>query len=355
MKDHDLGMNLEQVLVVRGYGFQSFNVYDAFKNKLSGEAFVRNVGYSSATPGEEIIELSLKPKVSVDGSPNEKEVKLITVDDHYFQTIEAQMIAGHGFDRAIATDDENVIVNEAAARLLGYQDPKTILNEYLSGLAEKKLKVIGVIKNYNQRSLKNNYEPVVFLPAWANDFGWNRRFFVVRLNAANGPEQRQQQISHVEKVWKEVSPGKPFQYFFLDNQFDQQYKADTTFTSLFMFFSLLAIFIACLGLFGLVAYTTLQRTKEIGVRKVLGASIGNILVLLSADFIKLIVIACLLSVPPIILVAREWLDQYAFRIDLSMWLFVIPFIAVFSLALITVVMKSLGVATANPVDSLRYE
>jgi putative ABC transport system permease protein len=152
-----------------------------------------------------------------------------------------------------------------------------------------------------------------------------------------------------------VSPEKPFQFFFLDSHFDQQYKADAAYSALFLFFSTLAIFIACLGLFGLVAYTTIQRTKEIGVRKVLGASVQNILTLLSKDFARLIIVAMVIAVPLVAWGLQHWLAQYAFRIELSVWLFVIPLLSIFIIALLTVVLKSLKVASANPVDSLRYE
>lgn len=148
---------------------------------------------------------------------------------------------------------------------------------------------------------------------------------------------------------------EPFNYFFLDQYFDRQYKSDSTFNLLFILFSTVALVIACLGLFGLVAYTTLQRTKEIGVRKVLGASIQNILSLLSRDFIRLMVIAALLSVPLITWGLTQWLSQYAFRVELTPWLFLFPISMIFVIALLTVILKSMKVATTNPVESLRYE
>ena len=356
MKSYDLGMNIEQVVAVQGYGFQSYEVYEKFRSELSGPSFVRSVGASSSAPGEEIIQLSLKPKVAVAGQASSgRELKMVMIDEDYFNTLEVKFIAGRNFDKSVNTDGKSVIINEAALTQLGFKDPQEILNESLRGLDEKDLKVIGVIKNYNQRSLKSGYEPIVFLPMKSNNFGWNKRYFFVRLSPARNLEQRQDQISEIQKAWKSVSPEKPFQYFFLDSHFDQQYKADTAYSSLFLFFATLAIFIACLGLFGLVAYTTIQRTKEIGVRKVLGASVQNILTLLSGDFIKLIIVAMIIAVPSVIWGLRYWLDQYAFRISLSVWLFIIPLFSIFMIALLTIVLKSLKVATANPVDSLRYE
>jgi putative ABC transport system permease protein len=359
MKNHDLGMNMERVLAIRGYGFQSFADYENFHARVAAKSFVNSVGASSSAPGDEIIQLSLKPKVRVANRPATpmSQVKLIIVDQDFFETLHIEMLAGRNFSRTIATDGTSVVVNEAAARLLGYEDERSIIDELLAGIQEKEARIIGVIKNYHQRSLKDDIEPTVFVPNWTWDktFGWNKRYFFVRLNPVNDLDEYQRHISELEKSWKVVNPDKPFHYFFLDNYFDQQYQADTTFSALFLFFAAFAIFIACLGLFGLVAYTTLQRTKEIGIRKVLGASVNNVLVLLSGDFIKQIVIATCIALPLLIWGLRHWLQQYAFQIPLSGWLFLPPLVLIFTIALLTVVLKSLKVATANPVDSLKYE
>jgi putative ABC transport system permease protein len=359
MKNHDLGMNMERVLAIRGYGFQSYTDYENFHARVSAESFVDAVGASSSAPGDEIIQLSLKPKVRLASRPAMplSQVKLITVDEDFFETLYIEMLAGRNFNRASVTDGTSVIVNEAAAKLLGYDDEKNILNESLLGIQEKDARIIGVIKNYHQRSLKDDLEPVVFVPNWIWDqtFGWNKRYFFVRLNPVTSLSDYQRHIGEIEKSWKMVNPDKPFQYFFLDDYFDQQYKADTTFSALFLFFAAFAIFIACLGLFGLVAYATLQRTKEIGIRKVLGASVKNILILLSRDFIRQIVIAICVALPLLIWGLRHWLEQYAFHIALSGLLFIVPLVSIIVIALLIVMLKSLKVAIANPVDSLKYE
>jgi putative ABC transport system permease protein len=356
MKSYDLGMNLEQVVAVKGYGFQPYKIYEKFKAELSGKTFVKSVGSSSYAPGEEITPLSFKPHIALTSLPGkDQEVRTVMIDDEYLNTIEVEFLAGRNYDQSIKSDAKSVIINEATLKQLGYNDPRDVIGQELTGLEEKPLKIIGVIRNYNQRSLKNDYDPLVFTPIWPDDFGWSQRHFYVRLNPVHDFEQRQEQIAEIQKAWKAVSPEKPFQYFFLDSYFDQQYKSETTFSLLFLFFSGLAIFIACLGLFGLVAYTTLQRTKEIGVRKVLGASVRNILTLLSIDFMKLIMIAILIAIPAVFMALQYWLSQYAFRIMLSLGLFAIPLTLIFLIAMLTVVLRSMKVATANPVDSLRYE
>jgi putative ABC transport system permease protein len=266
-------------------------------------------------------------------------------------------LVGRNFDASSKSENNAVILNEAAAQLLGYKNPAEIVDQPLHNLTDKESKIVGVIKNYHQRSLKNGYEPIVFVPSWveAHRRGWNKNYYFVRLNATNNLSDIQRSVTEMETAWKASSPEHPFQYFFLDSYFDSHYKSETTFGFLFLFFSGFAIFISCLGLFGWVAYATLQRTKEIGIRKVLGASVKNILMLLSKEFVKLVLIAAFLTIPLAILGLQNWLEVYAFRIQLTAWLFVLPLVLIFFLALLTVVLKSLKVATSNPIDSIRYE
>ncbi len=357
MKSYDLGMNMEKVIAVRSYGFQSYESFQNFKARLSSSSLISSVASSSAAPGDEIEMLGLKPKVRVGNNPELKELKVIGVDEDFFKTLHVDFLSGRNFDTGSKTENDAVILNEAAVQLLGYGDSEKILHQPLHNLTDKESKIVGVIKNYHQRSLKNEYEPIVFVPKWveAHRLGWNKNYYFVRLNPTNNISDIQKAIGEMETAWKASTSEHPFNYFFLDNYFDSHYKAETTFSSLFLFFSCFAIFISCLGLFGWVAYTTLQRTKEIGIRKVLGASVQNILMLLSKEFVKLILIASILTTPLVLLGLQNWLKAYAFRIQLTIWLFALPLLLIFCLALITVVLKSLKVAISNPVDSIRYE
>jgi putative ABC transport system permease protein len=357
MKEHDLGMNMNQVVAVRAYGFQSYRSYQNFKEKLSASTLIQFVGSSSAAPGDEITMLGLKPKVRIGARPQEVEVKWVSVDNNFFKTLGIEVVAGRNFDGTTTTEKDAVILNEAAANALGFSNPEEVVNQPIHNLKEKPGEVIGVIRNYHQRSLKNNYEPIVFVPNWfkENDFGWNKFYYFIKLNPAASLRDLPWALKELEAAWKETTSEHPFNYFFLDNYFESHYRSEMTFSILFFFFSGFAIFIACLGLFGLVAYATLQRTKEIGIRKVLGASVNNILVLLSRDFVKLITVAAGVAIPLVGLVSASWLESYAFRINLSVWLFVVPLTLVFLLSLVTVVLRSFKVAAANPVDSIRYE
>lgn len=357
MKNHDLGMNMDQVIVVRAYGFQSYDSYRNFKARLSSSPLIESIGSSSAAPGDEIIMLGLKPKVSVGDHTDLTELKIISVDEDFFKTLRVGFIAGRNFDASSKTEANAVILNETAARLLGYDNPQEIVGQPLHNLQKNESEIVGVIKNYHQRSLQNGHEAVVFVPNWIaeNNLGWNKFYYFVRLNPGIQMSDVSTVIADMEQSWKASVIAHPFSYFFLDSFFDSHYKTDTAFSLLFFFFSAFAIFISCLGIFGLVAYVTLQRTKEIGIRKVLGASVRNILLLLSKDFVSLIAIASMVAIPLVAVGLQRWLESYAFRMGLDVWLFVYPLLLIFILSLATVVAKSIRVAVANPVENIRYE
>jgi putative ABC transport system permease protein len=208
------------------------------------------------------------------------------------------------------------------------------------------MEIIGVTENFHQQSLREAFEPAMFMPGYR---AGNFYSFKVSTN------QLPQTIAHIRDAYRRFFPGNTFDYYFLDEKFNRQYKGEMAFGRLTGTFSLLTIFIACLGLFGLSVLATAQRTKEIGVRKVLGASPASLLLLLSKDFIRLILLANLIAWPLAFLGIREWLYHYAFRIEISGWLFVLPALLVLVVALGTVSFQTLRAARANPVNSLRSE
>jgi len=207
-------------------------------------------------------------------------------------------------------------------------------------------KIVGVLKDYHQESLKKAFDPLVF--RYDKSPGGS---YSIKFNTANVKTS----MAHFEEEWKAVFPGNPFISFFLDDHYNQQYQSDQQFGRIFGIFSTLAIFIACLGLFGLSSLTAIQRTKEIGVRKVLGASISGILGLMSRDYLWLMAIAITLAVPLAWWTMNNWLLNFAQRIDLAWWIFALPSAAVVLIALLTVSIHTLKAARTNPVKSLRYE
>lgn len=356
MRTHDPGFDREQVMVVRGYGFQHYNVHEEFRARLLGNPSVSSIAMSSAAPGDEVIELGLRPRISVVDSL-EVEAKRHSVDDQFFTTLGISFAAGRNFDRNNPSDIYSAILNEEAAKALGYKDPKDALLMPVNGLAAKPLTVIGVIKNFHQRSYKSNHEPIVFVPIWVDSPGWDKKYHFLKLDPpANAPaDWYAEQTTSIQKIWNDVAPEHPFSYFFLDSYLDRQYQSDVNFGSLFSFFSIFAIAVTLMGLFGVVANMTIYRTREIGIRKVLGAGLGNILLLLSKSFAQMVLVAALIAIPVAILATNAWLESFAFRIDVRPWMLIAPVVIIDLVVVLVVMLRSIKVVSANPVDSLKCE
>jgi putative ABC transport system permease protein len=271
--------------------------------------------------------------------------RVIMMDDDFIKLYGLEVVAGRAFSNAVSHEYKNVMINQSASKLLGYQKIDEALNDQIYFWGDT-FRIVGVLKDYHQESLKAAYDPMVFRYNAAPE-----GFYSVKFNTSHVKES----VAKFEASWKEVFPGNPFDYFFLDDHYNQQYNADQQFGKVFGIFSALAIFIACLGLFGLSSLTAIQRTKEIGVRKVLGASIPSILTLISKDYVKLMFVAIVVSVPLSWWVMTSWLQDFAARISLSWWIFALPSLLIIVLALITVSIHTLRAAVANPVKSLRYE
>ena len=252
---------------------------------------------------------------------------------------------GRYFSKEFATDSSAILLNEAAAREFGFANPigeEVLYND--NGSTIKKYKVIGVIKDFNFESFKDQVRPLSIL------LTQNSSNLLVRYEGEPG-----EVVTNVEKLWKQYASSEPFEYTFLDESFDRLFRAEQRMGKLFSVFSSLAIFIACLGLFALAAFTTEQRTKEIGVRKSMGASVFNLSILLSKEFTKLVVIAFIPAAIVAWYVSDSWLNSFAYRIDISPLVFVLSGIAAIVIAWLTVSYQSIKAATANPVKSLRYE
>jgi putative ABC transport system permease protein len=251
------------------------------------------------------------------------------------------------FESGISNQDQ-IIINEEAVNKLGFSSVEEAIGAKLTFQTRwpgEPATIIGVIKNFYQRSPKESHIPMIFPYATRTDY------FSIRLNSANIHET----ITSIETVYREVLPNIVFSYFFLDEKFNQQYRADAQFGKVVATFSGLAAFIACLGLFGLSSYTIVQRTKEIGIRKVLGASVAQIVHLLSQDFAKVIMIAALVAIPLAYFALEEWLSNYEVRIGLTAWVFMLPVLFIFLLAFVTVSFQTLRTALTNPASSLKQE
>lgn len=347
MRGQDLGVNVDQTLVIRApqvrdstYATSKFT----FKTELLRHPAVRSATFSNCIPGEEITDTAgnVHRKGEKDKEGN---YSLVWIDYDFIPAYEMKMVAGRNFSEQFSTDKQAVILNETAARTLGFSSPNEAVNETILVRDEEK-KVVGVVKDYHQRSLRNSHEPIVFIGDLSRSV-----YFSLKVSPANVSTT----IAAVKVDYDAKFAGNPFEYFFLDEYFNRQYQADQQFGQAFAFFAGLAIFVACLGLFGLASFTTIQRTKEIGVRKVLGASVPDILLLLSRDFLQLVLISFVIAVPLSWYTMHQWLQNYAFRTALQWWLFVLPGSLILLIALLTVSYQSIKTALINPVKSLRNE
>lgn len=346
LNNRDLGYNKDQVVTLRFFG-ELAPSYDAFYNELLKQTSIRNVSRSSRTPTGRLLDSQGTAQVQKGDSLTNTDVVLknIRIDTDFFNTYEVDLVAGRNFSKAIKTDDSIAFVlNESAVKMMG-MTPEEILTRDFQ-YAGVKGRVIGVVKDFHFESLHEPIVPMVFEAS---------PIFGGRLSVKIAGDKMQEGLQHIEKVWKEFIPHRPFEYSFLSMQYQQLYNAEQKQGQLFTVFSGLAILIACLGLFGLATFNTLQRVKEIGIRKVLGASVLNIVQLLSREIVVLVIIANLIAWPVAWYFMDQWLNTFAYRIGLNVWLYVLAAFAAILIALITVSTQTIRAAMSNPSNTLRYE
>ncbi len=352
MRDQKLGIDIDQIVVLKApiVTDSTFSrKTEAFKNTLSAIPDILQVTASTEVPGRNITwsnDLIHRQDVSAEYITSNY---ILGIDYDFVATYNLQIIAGRDFDERFGTDKKGLIINEKAVYLMGFETPEAAIDQPMVWDYEedgKDFKIIGVVKNFHQLGLQHAFDPMILTLKHQQE-----SFYSCKIQG----EHLSVTLQTLQQVYDKFFSGNPFDYFFLDAFFDQQYKADQQFGNVFLLFSGLAIFVACLGLLGLVAFTTAQRTKEIGIRKVLGASAQSILTLLSWDFIRLVGIASLIALPIAYGVMHMWLENYAFRIDMGWWMFLVPVAVVLLIALFTISFQTIKAALANPVQSLRYE
>jgi putative ABC transport system permease protein len=353
LHNKDLGFSKEQILFFPMRGDRMFHNTEAFKNELlrSPDVSSVSIGYGypgDAVAGDEIIAL-------LNGERQTRSATQLTVDYDYIRTLGLKVIAGRDFSNAIAGDKDHAwIINETAVKELGYQTPQKALGQTLEwhpwGAKNpdslKTGQIIGVVQDFNYKSLYDKVQTAVIqiFP----DAAWK---VAVKLKTRNMGAS----IARITAAWNDFSPEYPLEYSFLDQSFEEMYTAEDKLNTLLWVFTGLAIFVGCLGLFGLAAYTAERRKKEVGIRKVLGASNRSLVLLLSKDFVRLVLIALLIASPVAGYCMNHWLRAFAYRIDIGWPVFALTAIAVISIAFITVGFQGLRAALANPIKSLRSE
>jgi len=343
-----LGFNKDQVLIINSAGALRNNA-DAFKNEVLNMPGVTGATLSSYLPVASSRSDNTYSKEAVMDSKNALSMQTWVVDYDYMNTMGMQIIKGRNFSKDFGADSSGIILNEAAVKVLGYDDPigKKIYTNFQDNSSTQNISytIIGVVKDFHYESLRQNIFPL------GMRLGQSTGLASFKVNA----KDIQSLVKQVEAKWKTMAPGMPFSYRFMDDAFDNIYRAEQRVGKVAITFSVLAIFIACLGLFGLVTYMAEQRTKEIGVRKVLGASIPNLVTMLSKDFLKLVIIAAVVAFPVAGWAMHTWLQDFAYRINIDWWIFLLAGIIALLIALVTVCFQAVKAAMANPVKSLRTE
>jgi putative ABC transport system permease protein len=256
------------------------------------------------------------------------------------------MVAGRAFSRDFATDTtQAMVLNEAAVKLFGYTSPEQAIGKRFKQWGREG-KIIGVAKDFHFKSLQEEIKP---LSMRIEPNGSN--LMSINVAATNLPKT----IAAIEYKWKTLIPDRPFSYYFLDEFFNRQYRSEQRFGNLFLNFAILAIFISCLGLLGLASYSTIQRTKEIGIRKVMGATVSSIVNLLSIDFLKLVFISFVIAAPVAWYFMHQWLKDFAYRVNINWWIFLVAGVTAMLIALFTISFQAIKAAWSNPVKSLRSE
>ena len=348
IRNKDIGFNREQVMILQGTDALNDRA-EAFKNAVREMTGVQGLTMTGYLPVE-----GYRSQEAFFTSPTLDQKTALSsqrwmVDDQYVPTLGLQIVEGRNFSRQFATDSGAILVNQAAANYLG---GKSVLHRKLyeiksfkPSLAVEQKEIIGVVKNFNYKSLRDVVTPLCM------ELGTQRGSLAIRTSGADFPNL----LARIRNTWEGMVPGQPFDYIFMDEQFNNQYKTEQRTGQLFISFAILAIFIACLGLFGLASFAAEQRTREIGIRKVLGASAGNIVGMLSKDFFRLVIISALFAFPFAWWAMKTWLQDFAYRVQMGWLIFVLAGTGVLLLALCTVSFQAIKAALANPVESLRSE
>ena len=345
IQSKDIGYERENVLVIKNDKEIQDRWLD-FKNALLNQSTVKQVSFTTEVP-------SLPNRVVRDIRLEETDVgdgmQWQRIDPDYVATLELELVAGRNFEEGRTSDQEGILLNEAAVKALDITDPiGKIIIKNQGAQDEERLQVLGIIQDFHTESFDSEIKPMAFgnfSPTFLSDY------VTVRLAAGNVSPG----IEQVEEVWSQFEPDNPFVYSFLDQDFDRMFRAEQRLGRVLSVFTTLAIVVACLGLLGLIAFVASQRTKEIGVRKVLGASIQQITYLLSKDFIRLVLFAFILAAPVSYWLAESWLENFAYSTEIGVGIFIIAGFSALLIAGLTVSFQSIKAALANPVDSLRNE
>jgi len=348
MQDQDLGFKKNQMVSIDFHGDSAVQVnMEYIRQQLATVPGVKGLTFSNNVPGNSPDNWYLQI-ANPRGDKQGANLNFYVIDFNFFQQYAIKLAAGRGFSSAFSTDStQALILNEAAARSLGYADPIKAVGRKFNMWGGPEGTIIGIAKDFHYRSLQEAIQPLAFRVLNRGNYS------MISLNIAGS--HIPQTIAAIGERWKQLAPERPFQYAFVDEEFAKLYSSEVRFQRVFLYFGLLAIFISSLGLLGLAAYSTIQRTKEIGIRKVLGASVTTIVGLLSKEFLRLVFIALAIASPLAWYAMQKWLLDFAYRTSIAWWVFPLAAGTAVLITFLTVGFYSIKAAVADPVDSLRTE
>jgi putative ABC transport system permease protein len=354
MQNKDLGVKVDQLVVLSGPEVIADTTIKtrtrAFRNELNQQAFVADQSMSGSVPSA-WYNYATSGFTKTNPQPGDEKINysIMYIDEHFLPLYEIKILAGRNFIQEDFskgfTNNDKMIINERACKLLGFESAEKAVGQNIITEGNKKYEIKAVINDYHHQSLQKSIEPLIIYPMY------NAHYFTVKIST----DHVQENMKQLEKLYKNYFPGNPFEFFFVDENYNKQYQAEQQYGATFTIASALAIFIACLGLFGLASFTVEQRIKEIGIRKVLGASVFQISKLVSKDFLVLVTVSILIATPVSWYAMNQWLQGFAYRTEIVWWLFGVAGLVAVIIALVTVSSQAIKAAVSNPVESLRSE
>lgn len=350
MQQTSLGYDKEHLVTLPYYNTIDTK-YEAFRNDLLQNNDIKDVARSSRIPTGRLLDaMGASAKAGDSMRPVKADIKYVAADYDFIPTYGVHIVAGRNFSRSYITDTSNFILNEAAIKAIGWNSPQEAIGKELK-YSSVSGHVVGVIGDFHFESLRQKIIPIILINPATSPGQSYFNSLTVKVRGKNIAGT----LAAIEKIWRAYLPEIPYEYTFLDERFTKLYESEQRQATIFTVFACIAIFIACLGLFGLSAFAITQRVKEIGVRKVLGANAGSIVTLLSKDFVKLILISAIIAFPVAWYAMSHWLQDFAYRVDIKWWVFLLSAVLALIVALVTIGFQAMKAARANPVNSLRTE
>ncbi len=351
MHEFDSGFSAGQTISLRAPASTNsdslrYTRFTSFREDVLRQAAFKSGSASMNIPGQEI--RFHDEGIHAVGSENEKKQSfwIMWIDEGYQETFGMTLLGGRNFNSQESGKGITCVINETAARALGYTTPTDAVNTTILTSDNKPVTIVGIWKDYHHESVRKAVEPVIFYHRHPHEYGYYS--FNVQSREGN-------YLTALEEIWRRHYPNDQFIYYFMDRFFEEQYRADELFGKLLSVFSIISISVASLGLFGMASLAMVKRTKEIGVRKVLGATVFNIVLLLCKNYVKLIAVSCVFAFPMIYYLTSRWLQDFAYKVTISWWMIVLPGVIVLTAALLTIATQTLRAAMANPARSLKEQ